>query len=110
MTSDEAQLPEAPSNRPVPETMVNVLAAVAVPFTGAACAPSYVIVIDDPSAATKVARPSQIGTASVVRLKLVQLEPVPDMRPRWVAMPTPSKPIVSALAPQRCSTGTTEMV
>src|SRR5688572_9687328 len=110
MTSDDVQLPVAPSNRPVPETTVKLLAAVATPFTGASCAPSYVIVIDDPSAATNVARPSQMGTASVVRLKLVQLEPVPSMRPRCVARPTPSKPMVSALAPQRCSTGTTEMV
>jgi hypothetical protein len=68
------------------------------------------MVIDDPSAATKVASPSQIGTASVVRLKLVQFEPVPSMRPRWVAMPTPSKPMVSAFGPQRCSTETTEIV
>src|SRR5687767_14349452 len=54
--------------------------------------------------------PSQIPTEPEVSVNSVQFEPLPVMWPKWVALPAPTNPIVKALAPHRCSTGTTATV
>ena len=54
--------------------------------------------------------PSQMATEPEVSENSVQFEPLPVMWPKWVALPAPTNPIVNALAPHRCSTGTTATV